>query len=168
MNADEAEKCLNLAKRAINERDFDRAEKFLIKSIKLHETNEAQTLLQRLDIIRASQQKSEQDVPPPEKPTPKRVVPEPEPKKYTAEEAKIATDILNCKDYYQMLGVTKSITEKELKKAYRKMCLKVHPDKNNSPSADEAFKKINQAMTVLSDPKKRRKYNMYENAENYE
>ena len=41
MNADEAEKCLNLAKRAINERDFDKAEKFLIKSIKLHETNEA-------------------------------------------------------------------------------------------------------------------------------
>jgi len=41
MNADEAEKCLNLAKRAINERDFDKAEKFLIKSIKLHESNEA-------------------------------------------------------------------------------------------------------------------------------
>ena len=55
-----------------------------------------------------------------------------------------------------------------IKKAYRKKCLKVHPDKNNSPSADEAFKKINQAMTVLSDPKKRRKYDMYENAENYE
>ena len=45
MNADEAEKCLNLAKRAINERNFPKAEKFLIKSIKLHETNEAQNLL---------------------------------------------------------------------------------------------------------------------------
>jgi hypothetical protein len=45
MNADEAEKCLNIAKRAINERNFDKAEKFLIKSIKLHDNNEAQALL---------------------------------------------------------------------------------------------------------------------------
>ena len=45
MNADEALKCLAIAKRAINERNFDKAEKFLIKSIKLNETNEAQTLL---------------------------------------------------------------------------------------------------------------------------
>lgn len=49
MNADEAAKCLSKAKQAINERDFDKAERFLVKSIKLHETNEAQTLLQRLD-----------------------------------------------------------------------------------------------------------------------
>ena len=45
MNADEAEKCLNIAKRAINERNFEKAEKFLTKSIKLHDNNEAQTLL---------------------------------------------------------------------------------------------------------------------------
>ena len=54
MNADEAEKCLNIAKRAINAQDFDKAQKFLIKSIKLHDNNEAQGLLQRLDAIRAS------------------------------------------------------------------------------------------------------------------
>ena len=41
MNADEAQKCLNIAKRAIGENQFDKAEKFLTKSIKLHETNEA-------------------------------------------------------------------------------------------------------------------------------
>lgn len=41
MNADEAQKCLNIAKKAINERDFTKAEKFLGKSIRLHETNEA-------------------------------------------------------------------------------------------------------------------------------
>ncbi len=49
MNADEAAKCLIIAKRAINERNFDKAEKFLVKSIKLHENNEAQSLLARLD-----------------------------------------------------------------------------------------------------------------------
>ena len=41
MNADEAEKCLNIAKRAINDRDFGKAERFLVKSIKLNDTNEA-------------------------------------------------------------------------------------------------------------------------------
>lgn len=55
-----------------------------------------------------------------------------------------------------MLGVSKTCTDKELKTAYKKKCLKVHPDKNNAPDADEAFKKINAAMTCLSDPAKRR------------
>ena len=50
-----------------------------------------------------------------------------------------------------MLGVERGANENELKKAYRKKCLKVHPDKNNAPDADEAFKRINQAMSVLSD-----------------
>ena len=165
MNADEAQKCLNVAIRAINELNFDKAERFLEKSIKLHETNEAQTLLQRLDKIRASQKKQASAEEPPVK---KRVVPEPEPKKFTPEEAKIATDVLQCKDYYQMLGITKQATEAELKKAYKKKCLKVHPDKNNSPQADEAFKRINQAMTCLSDAKKRRQYNMHANSDAYE
>jgi len=55
-----------------------------------------------------------------------------------------------------MLGVTKNATDAELKKAYKKKCLKVHPDKNTAPDADEAFKKINAAMSCLSDPVKRR------------
>lgn len=57
-----------------------------------------------------------------------------------------------------MLGVSKNFDEKELKKAYRKKAIKVHPDKNNSPQADEAFKKINAAMECLSDPSKKRLY----------
>ena len=58
-----------------------------------------------------------------------------------------------------MLGVAKNATEAELKKAYKKNCLKVHPDKNTAPDADEAFKNINAAMSCLSDPVKRRQYN---------
>jgi len=57
-----------------------------------------------------------------------------------------------------MLAVNRNATLAELKKAYKRKCLKVHPDKNNAPNADEAFKKINAAMTCLSDPTKRRQY----------
>ena len=66
---------------------------------------------------------------------------------------------MKCKDYYQLMGVAKDVDDKDLKRAYKKKCLKVHPDKNNSPEADEAFKKLNAAMSCLSDPAKRRQYN---------
>ena len=67
-----------------------------------------------------------------------------------------------------MLGVTKEATDAELKRAYKKKCLKVHPDKNNAPEADEAFKKINAAMACLSDPVKRRQYNQMGNSDMFE
>jgi curved DNA-binding protein CbpA len=51
-------------------------------------------------------------------------------------------DILKCKDYYDILGLTKSATIDEIKKAYRKKSIKVHPDKNHNPKAEEAFKKL--------------------------
>ena len=52
------------------------------------------------------------------------------------------------KDYYQLLGVTKGCSEDELKKAYRKMALKYHPDKNKSPDAEKRFKEIAEAFEV--------------------
>ena len=57
-----------------------------------------------------------------------------------------------------MLGVPKTATEAELKKAFKKRAVKVHPDKNAAPRATEAFKKINAAIACLSDEKKRREY----------
>lgn len=59
------------------------------------------------------------------------------------------------KDYYKTLGVTKSATEDEIKKAYRKLALKFHPDKNKAPDAEEKFKAIAEAYDVLADKKKR-------------
>ena len=65
------------------------------------------------------------------------------------------------KDYYSVLGVQKDATDEQLKKAYRKMALKFHPDKNQSPGAEEKFKQIGEAYDVLSDPKKRKIYDQY-------
>ena len=55
------------------------------------------------------------------------------------------------KDYYKVLDVDKNATEEEIKKAYRKMALRFHPDKNKEADAEEKFKEISEAYEVLSD-----------------
>jgi curved DNA-binding protein len=66
---------------------------------------------------------------------------------------------MEYKDYYKILGVDRSAKEDEIKRAYRKLALKHHPDRNpNNPSAEEKIKEINEAYQVLSDPKKRSHY----------
>jgi curved DNA-binding protein len=65
-------------------------------------------------------------------------------------------------DYYEILGVSRTATEDEIKKAYRKLARKHHPDVNpNDKSAEEKFKKINEAYEVLSDKDKRQKYDRF-------
>ncbi|XP_045464328.1 dnaJ protein homolog 1-like [Harmonia axyridis] len=65
------------------------------------------------------------------------------------------------KDYYSILGIRKNSTDDEIKKAYRKLALQYHPDKNKSPKAEEKFKEIAEAYEVLSDKKKRDIYDNY-------
>ncbi|TWJ04480.1 curved DNA-binding protein [Mucilaginibacter frigoritolerans] len=70
-------------------------------------------------------------------------------------------------DYYQILGITKTATEKEVKNAYRKLARKYHPDLNpNDAEANKKFQQLNEANEVLSDPEKRKKYDKY--GENWE
>ncbi len=69
---------------------------------------------------------------------------------------------MEYKDYYKILGVSKNATADEIKKAYRKLARKYHPDVNpNDKEAERRFKDINEANEVLSDPKKREKYDKY-------
>ncbi|XP_041358594.1 dnaJ homolog subfamily B member 4-like [Gigantopelta aegis] len=65
------------------------------------------------------------------------------------------------KDYYKILGVPRGAKEDEIKKGYRKMALKYHPDKNKSYGSEEKFKEIAEAYDVLSDPKKKAVYDKY-------
>ncbi|MBX2935304.1 MAG: J domain-containing protein [Ferruginibacter sp.] len=65
-------------------------------------------------------------------------------------------------DYYEILGIPKNATEEEIKKAYRKLARKLHPDLNpNDKDAHKKFQQINEANEVLSDPEKRKKYDQY-------
>jgi len=68
------------------------------------------------------------------------------------------------RDYYEVLGVSKSSTPDEIKSQYRKLALKFHPDKNKSPDAAEHFKEISEAYAVLSDSEKRKLYDTYGHA----
>jgi len=67
-----------------------------------------------------------------------------------------------AKDYYQILGVSRDATDEEIKRAFRQLAIKYHPDRNpNDKEAEERFKEINEAYSVLSDPQKRAQYDRY-------
>jgi len=62
------------------------------------------------------------------------------------------------KDYYKTLGVKKDASQEEIKKAYKKLAKKYHPDINKHEEASDKFKEINEAAAVLADPEKRGQY----------
>ena len=65
-------------------------------------------------------------------------------------------------DYYEILGVSKTAEEREIKKAYKRLAMKFHPDRNpGDPEAEKKFKEISEAYEVLSDDKKRQTYDRY-------
>lgn len=68
------------------------------------------------------------------------------------------------RDYYEVLGISKNASEQEIKKAFRKLAMEYHPDRNKSPEAEEKFKEVNEAYEVLSDENKKAKYDQFGHA----
>jgi len=68
-----------------------------------------------------------------------------------------------AKDYYQILGVPRNSTNDEIKKAYRKLAMQYHPDRNPGKEewANDKFKEINEAYAILGDPEKRSQYDQF-------
>jgi DnaJ family protein B protein 12 len=87
-------------------------------------------------------------------------------REYTTEQVKIVERVLTAKQggrgaHYRVLNISESATEAQIKTAYRKLSLKVHPDKNAAPQASEAFKAVGLAYATLSDTQKRHIYDRY-------
>ncbi|CAG4958321.1 unnamed protein product [Colias eurytheme] len=165
-NKDEAERCIEIAQSAFTSGNYEKAERFLLKAERLYPTARAKDLL---TVVRAAiptgGTPSSKRTPPssPDADVRRRKTPahQPAQREYTAEQLDAVRRInTKCKDYYEILGVTKEATDSDIKKAYKKLALQLHPDKNHAPGAAEAFKAIGNAAAVLTDAEKRKQYDL--------
>uniref|UniRef100_U5EXV9 J domain-containing protein n=1 Tax=Corethrella appendiculata TaxID=1370023 RepID=U5EXV9_9DIPT len=163
-NKDESEKCINIAIQAMKCGNKDKAEKFLLKAERLFPSNKAKELLNTLSSFTFDDGQNQRESAPRKRNVNKENHKPDESKlnvDYTPEQAEIVKKIQKCKDYYEVLGVTKESSDSEIKKSYKKLALLLHPDKNRAPGAVEAFKAVGNAVAVLTDPQKRKAYDLY-------
>jgi DnaJ homolog subfamily B member 12 len=186
-NKDDAIKCLRVGKEALQSGDRTRALKFLTKARRLDPSLPIDDLLSSAS---SNQEGSSSSAPQGESPTTDTAAasssstspassssntarhrkPDSSTRasangtsggSYTEEQVEIVREIKRKqKDYYQMLGLEKSCTVEDVRKAYRKLSLKVHPDKNNAPGAEEAFKAVSKAFQCLSNEESRKRYDL--------
>ncbi|XP_060586084.1 dnaJ homolog subfamily B member 12-like isoform X1 [Ruditapes philippinarum] len=173
-NRDESEKCISIAQKCINAGAYEKALKFLNKAERLYPTQKAKDLLDHVKKLNESTpddtgggaEKNDDGVchrkgSHSREATDSKQTSEPKEKDYTEEQLTAVKRIKKCKDYYEILCVEKDASEADLKKAYRKLALQMHPDKNKAPGATEAFKAVGNAFAVINDPAKRKKYDMF-------
>ncbi|KAL6094892.1 dnajb12 [Pungitius sinensis] len=168
VNRDEAERCIDIATAALTDDQPEKAQRFLEKAQRLFPTEKAKVLLELIakngftprqgshsDFSGASGSRHRQGNS--EDATPDEKSPDTS-KSYTADQLDAVRRIKRCKDFYEILGVQADASEDELKRSYRKLALKFHPDKNHAPGATEAFKAIGNAYALLSNANKRKQY----------
>ncbi|XP_076855769.1 dnaJ homolog subfamily B member 12b [Brachyhypopomus gauderio] len=170
VNKDEAERCIEIAINAVRSNQADKARRFLEKAQRLFPTDQAKALLESLQQngcgpTPSSSAGSREAPTDSQETSDNHRVPEgrrtDSTNAYTTEQVDAVRRIKQCKNYYEILGVQKDASDDDLKKAYRKLALKFHPDKNHAPGATEAFKAIGNAYAVLSNPEKKRLYDEY-------
>ncbi|KAI0033931.1 hypothetical protein K488DRAFT_46628 [Vararia minispora EC-137] len=170
-NKDEALRALALAQRKRDTGDVVGARKLANKSLALFATPEAQRFLDSLPDSSSSSSftaaSSTASEPHPSAAgarhrTKEKEAPEKK-REYTAENVAVVKRVRACRvtEYYGILDLKRDCEESDVKKAYRKLALALHPDKNGAPGADEAFKMVSKAFQVLSDPDKRAQYDRH-------
>jgi len=159
-NREAAEQCLQKAMGALKQGDVEKAKRMTAKSLRLFETEKAKIFLEQLADIKEPTQSSPE---PKAENVRQRAKPKEDvQKEYTQDQVDAVNKIMkNKNDYYKVLGLEKGASQAEIKKGYRKAALKLHPDKNTAPRADEAFKIVNKAFSVLQDDDKRAHYERY-------
>nr|XP_016471786.1 PREDICTED: chaperone protein dnaJ 49-like [Nicotiana tabacum] len=164
-NKDEAKKCLKIAEDSIQSGNRERALKFLNKARRLDPSLEIDHLLSQTDATSQSENPSS-NIPThdfsSENGARRRVSGSGGSSvAYSEEQVTIVKEIKRKKDYYEILGLEKSsCSVEDVRKAYRKLSLKVHPDKNKAPGAEDAFKMVSKAFQCLSDEESRRRYDL--------
>ncbi|KAM0962716.1 hypothetical protein FF1_021957 [Malus domestica] len=162
-NKDEALRCVRIAEEAIASGNKGRALKFIKIAQRLNHNLQVDELLAACEAINSGSSASSVD----EKGA-GEIRNEPGVEKlgcglngevsYTEEHVQLVRKIKRNKDYYGILGVEKTCSVEDIRKAYRKLSLKVHPDKNKAPGSEEAFKIVSKAFKCLSDGDSRRQY----------
>ncbi|OLL22567.1 putative J domain-containing protein [Neolecta irregularis DAH-3] len=167
VNKDEALRCLEIARNKLSMGERDASIRFTRKSLNLHSTTEAEDFLQYL-LSHAEGHAATSSTEPFDKssskhrsvPATKGAKPEPQIREFTVEQERLVGRIRKCKKdkFYDIMDLKPEATEVEIKKAYKKLALQLHPDKNAAPRADEAFKMVSHAFQVLNNPDKRAIY----------
>lgn len=184
VNKDAAEQCRDMGAAALRNRQFPRAVKLLNKSLNLYPLPGVKALLSQAERKLAESESSASSSNNNNASSP-RATARPTStaaangtntannvnngRSYTPEQVKIVEDILKAKTstqhstkpHYRILGIPENANEAQIKKAYRKLAVKVHPDKNSAPQADEAFKAVGLAYATLSDSEKRNIYDRF-------
>ncbi|KAI8872732.1 DnaJ-domain-containing protein [Ramicandelaber brevisporus] len=178
VNREEAARCLRIARAHLAQGNLQSAEKFANKSNNMYASDEAKSFLAELKQdsnssntaanghAHTSTGSSTSSSTASSRHTPSNASTEDESaskqRNYTDEQVAAVKRIRSCgTDFYKVLGLEKDAAESDIKKAYRKLALQFHPDKNQAPGADEAFKLIGRAFGVLSDSNKREHYDRF-------
>lgn len=171
-NKDEAFRCISISKCAYEEGDRTRAQRFLSKARRLYpDLKVNNSLFAFIEDVRQKTTENDQS----SESVCREISKEDNESKgasknnenygcrqrnssSTIEFSEVVHNIRKSTDYYEILGLQRDCSQTEVRKAFRKLSLKVHPDKNKYPGAEEAFKAVSAAFNCLSNPEQREKY----------